>query len=97
MSDHIDTVELPADPDLKQLSHDVIRGGNEDAVPMILDFAEFITSLDENDHSSMHDLDVDDPQSEIAGSAWRNLLDTLEDQDVIEVHRGSGSTTYTLK
>ncbi len=94
MSQSDTTVELPADPRIKQLAHDVHREEKEDVVPFLLDFYKFISELDPEDHSTYSDLDVSNPESELDGSAWRSLIDNLEAADIIERHP-SGDTTFT--
>lgn len=94
IEDNRTTVDLPADQRVKQLAHDVHREGNEDVVPLLLDFYDFISEFDEESHSSYTDLDIDDPKSEMGGQAWRSLIEELEAAGVIEQHH-SGTTTFT--
>jgi hypothetical protein len=95
MSDTTDTVELPADPRIKQLAHDVVREENEEMVPLLLDFYTFLSKLDEEEHQSLSDLTVDEPESELAGTVWRNYLDVLVSEGIVEKHHGS-TNAYTL-
>ncbi|WP_042666230.1 hypothetical protein, partial [Haloferax sp. ATB1] len=92
----METVDLPANGEIKQLAHDVVREDNEYAVPLLLDFYEFLSKLDEDDHSSLNDLTPENSRSEVAPTAWRNFLETLEDQDVVEKHLAV-PTPITLK
>jgi hypothetical protein len=94
MSQSGTTVEVPADARIKQLAHDVHREGNEEIVPLLLDFYEFVSELDEKDHSTYSDLDIDNPESELDGTAWRSMIDNIESADIIERHPG-GETTFT--
>lgn len=88
------TVELPADPAIKQLAHDVERESNQYAVPLLQDFYAFLAALDDDTPASRSDIRVDDPQSDVGSGAWLNFLDTLEDQDITD--QDLGSSTYTL-
>lgn len=90
-----ETVDLPADPDIKQLAHDVIRDDNEYAIPLLVDFYAFLSRLDEDDHATYNDLRLDESESDVPPAAWRNVLTTLEEQGVVEKHQ-DGTTTYTL-
>jgi hypothetical protein len=89
------TVDLSADEDIKQLAHDVVRDENEYAVPLLRDFYTFLAVLDEEDHVKKSDLVVEDTESDIHATGFRNLLDTLENNDIVEEHPDN-TTTYTL-
>lgn len=89
------SVELPANEDIKQLAHDVVREDNEYAVPLLRDFYTFLAALDDEEYAELADLDVDDAQSEMPPQAWRDCLTILEKQGIVEKRRGS-TTTYRL-
>jgi len=89
------TVDLPADEDIKQLAHDVVREENEYAVPLLRDFYKFLRQFDEEDHKEDTDLFIDDPESELPPGAWQPLIESLSDRGVVEKHLGR-DTTYTL-
>lgn len=79
-----DTVELPADPELKQLANDVVTEDNEDLVPILLDFYEFLSTLNDDDWASMGEITVDEPESDVSGETWKDLLDSLESQEMVK-------------
>jgi len=89
------TVELPADEEVKQLAHDVVREENEHAVPMLRDFYEYLGQFDEKDHVTYEDLKLEEPESQLPGTVWRSFLQALVDQGVVNKHQ-DGTTTYTL-
>ncbi|OTF01856.1 hypothetical protein [Halorubrum sp. SD683] len=89
-------VDLPADEDIKQLAHDVVRDENEYTVPLLRDFYTFLSALDEDKASTLDELRVTDEQSGVGGGAWVNFLDTLKEQSVVEEGRSGGRNTYTL-
>ncbi|QKY18311.1 hypothetical protein [Halorubrum sp. CBA1229] len=94
MSDTTDTVELPASPKIKQLAHDIVRDDREDIAPLLLDFYEFLSILDEGG-AERPDLKLDEPKSQMPAAAWIELLDTMESAGIIEEDLGSRNT-YAL-
>ncbi|GAB7094580.1 hypothetical protein JCM30237_17330 [Halolamina litorea] len=89
------SVELPANEEIKQLSHDIVREGNQYAVPLIRDFYTFLAALDEEAYTGLADLDVKDAQSEMPPRAWRDCLSILQKQGIVEKSRGT-TTKYRL-
>jgi len=84
MSEGQDTVELPANSDVKQLAHDVVREENEYAVPIILDTYDLLSKLDEEEPLRVNDASVDDPRSELEVSQWSEFLELLNQKGIIE-------------
>lgn len=96
MVDETTTVDLPADPRVKQLSHDVVREDAEWAVPLLTDFYQYLSAFDVDDHKTLSDIRSEvDADSEFDSSVWQHHIDLLEDLGYVEKHRG-GQTTYTL-
>jgi len=62
-------------------------------VPILLDFYEFLGTLND-DWPSEGELTVDEPESGVAGETWRELLDSLESQDMVTKDRSTN--TYSL-
>lgn len=89
------SVELPANEEIKQLAHDVVREENEYAVPLLRDFYTFLAALDEEEYAELADLDVKDGESEMPPKAWRDCLTILQKQGIVEKHRGT-TTTFRL-
>ena len=78
------TVELPADEDIKQLAHDVVRKSDEGVVPIVLDFYEFISQFDEERYITKSALDFDQNRSEVTPAQWWDMTRFLENKDVLE-------------
>jgi len=89
------TVELPADPEIKQLAHIVVRDDNEYAVPLLRDFYRFLALLDENQVKAPRELELEETDSGMRAGSWQEFLDTLEENDVVEIPRGQ-KEVYTL-
>lgn len=95
MSDTHDTVELPAHPEIKQLSHDIVREENEYTIPILLDLYSLLSDLDENEPIPAGEISVDNPQSELGVSEWSEFLKLLQRVEIIE--RGNDSrASYVL-
>jgi hypothetical protein len=88
------TVDLPADPEIKQLAHDIAREDNEWTIAFLLDLYEFLEKFDSENHTNLNDLNKRGSRTEYDFS---NLLEFLEMNDYIEKHKGSPNTTYTLE
>lgn len=84
-----DTVEVPANSEIKQLANDVKRDGNEYAVPLILDFYEVLSQLEEDEQVSANDITLDDQKSDLPIQSWRRLVERLDDADILERHAGN--------
>lgn len=89
------TVELPADPDIKQLANDVVREDNEYAVPLLRDFYRFLALLGEDDSLTRGDISLEDTDSEMGATAWSDFMDTLENNGVLDGEAAS-SRKFTL-
>lgn len=90
------TVELPADPDIKQLANDIAREENEEFTPYVLDFYKFISNFEKDEEKTRSDLRVEDPESNMPPGNWGALLNDLVAGGVIEEHQGA-DVTYTWK
>lgn len=84
-----DTVEVPANAKIKQLANDVKRDGNEYAVPLLLDFYEILSALEEDEQISLNDITLDEQKSDVPIQSWRRLLERFVDADILERHPGS--------
>ena len=91
-----ETVDLPADPRLKKLAHDVVADGNEYAVPMLIDFYKALAELDAEDHASRSDFRVNDPESDVPAEKWGDIIRGLARDGPITKHSGS-TDTYTFE
>lgn len=79
------TVDLPADPDIKQLAHDVVRDGNEKAGPLIRDFCRVLSHLDRQNHLSRDALSEEDLESDIPPNVWNGFFNRMpEDVELVE-------------
>lgn len=92
MDDDIDTVELPAHPEIKQLSHDVVRENNRHAVPIILDLYDLLSDLEKGEEVRANEVSVDEPRSDLDTHQWGQFIDLLLQAEILE--RGSASTSY---
>lgn len=87
------TVELPAEPEIKQLAHDIKREGDEWTVDFLLDFHEFLAGFDSDNHKKVSDLNT---QGSRTSYDFAEVMDFLEMNDYIKKHKGGKNTTYTL-
>lgn len=83
-----DTVELPADPAIKQLANDVIQEETEWLVPFILDFHEYFSQIEEDTPKEISELRLDNPKSPLNEQNWSVLLMEFKDQGIIEEEPG---------
>jgi len=82
------TVDLPADPAIKQLAHDVTRDGNEPADALIRDFCRILEHLTSRSELPSNALSDENLESDIPVSAWREFFLRLsDDTDVAEDSR----------
>lgn len=95
MADEADTVELPANGEIKQLAHDVAREDREDVVPMLRDFYQFLSMLDDG-YVEEHRMKIDAPESDLSAEAWERLIEPMRNADLVEKNT-NGGFSYTLK
>lgn len=69
-----ETVDLPANSELKELAHHVVADGNEYAVPMLIDFYKALAELDAEYPKGPSDFLVDDPQSDVPPEKWGDII-----------------------
>lgn len=84
MSNRQDTVELPADPQIKQLANDVVREENEYSIPILLDLYEFLSELDEGEPVKPFDMRIENPRSDLEFDQWEQFLDLLLQAEIVE-------------
>lgn len=96
MSQDEDTVELPANSEIKQLSHDIAREENEYAVPIILDLYSFLSKLKEDEPVRPIDIRVENPRSKLGSDEWSTFLKLLHRVEIVE--QGSDAQrSYVLR
>lgn len=80
------TVELPANQKIKQLAHDVEREGNEYAVPLLHDFYQFLSILDEEQSVTWDRIHIDksNQMSELSPKEWGNLLNSMHNAGILD-------------
>lgn len=92
MSD-MDTVQLPADPRVKQLAHDVVRENQEELVPIVRDFYEILAVMNTSEYANHRQISNAYDGGGLDHETWHEIVDVLQNDTSVEESHG---TDYKL-
>ena len=90
----IDTVRVPGDARIKQLANDVVFEDNEELVPILRDFYEILSVLNDDEVVKHNEILAQTGESEVNEYLWEEIIAALDDVGLL--YQPGAATKYQL-